>query len=65
MIVNIKKDKSIPSVKQHLKDGDFHSKMEGGLKKMVKSPYSDKRAFLKILLPTFFSFRAINESCKF
>ena len=51
-------------LEHHLKDGGFHSKMEGGLKKMVKSRYSEKRAFFKILLPTFFSIRAINNSCK-
>ena len=36
---------------QHLKEGGFHSKMEGGWKNMVKSRFSEKRA--------------INKSCKF
>ena len=34
------------------------------LEKDSKIPVQQKRAFFKILLQTFFSFRAINNSCK-
>ena len=57
--------KTLKQSEQHLKDGGLHSVMVEGLKRMVKSWYSENRAFFKILLPTFFSVMAINKTCKF